>query len=347
MGLIKAAIDMVTGSLADQWLEVFEPDEMGANTVFTQGVPIRPDARRSGSNTKGTENLISNGSKIHVGVNQMMILVDGGKIVQSTVESGYYTVDNSTAPSFFNGEFGDTFKEAINRFKFGGVTPNQQRIFYINMKPILGIKFGTPNPIGYFDNTYNSELFLRAHGTYSIKIKNPILFYSEIVPADSTYLEITDLSEQFTGEFLTAFGTSLSMLSVEGERISHITSKTQMLADKMKDVLDEDWGQIGGFEIERVAVSISYDDESKELIKMRNQGAMLSDPTVREGYVQGAMARGMEAAGSNAGGAMAGFMGMGMGMQAGGGFMGAASQSNQLINQHLFDYQQGCKCVYY
>ena len=45
---------------------------------------------------------------------------------------------------------------------------------------------------------------------------------------------------------------------------------------------------------------------------MRNEGAMLSDPTVREGYVQGAMARGLEAAGSNANGAMAGFMGMGM-----------------------------------
>ena len=82
-------------------------------------------------------------------------------------------------------------------------------------------------------------------------------------------------------------------------------------------------------QIESVGIQISYDEESKNLIHMRNQGAMLSDPVVREGYVQGAVARGMEAAGSNRGGAMNGFMGINMGMQQGGAFMAAASQSNQ------------------
>ncbi|MEG0214788.1 MAG: virion core protein, partial [Hungatella sp.] len=84
-----------------------------------------------------------------------------------------------------------------------------------------------------------------------------------------------------------------------------------------------------GIEVQSVGLgSISYDEESQKLINMRNQGAMLSDPGVREGYVQGSIARGMEAAGSNANGSMAGFMGMGVGMNATGGFMGAASNNN-------------------
>ena len=328
MGIIKAIASAVGGTLADQWLEVIEPDEMSDSTVFTAGVPVHRNDRRN-HNTKGTDNTISDGSVIHVYPNQFMILVDGGKIVDYTAEEGYYTVSNTTMPSLFNGNFGDVLQNSLDRIKFGGVTPTAQKVYYINLQEIKGIKFGTRNPINYFDSFYNAELFLRAHGNYSIKITDPILFYAEAIPRNKDHVDINDINEQYLSEFLEALQSSINQMSAEGVRISFVSSKGRELSRYMANTLDEEWQQMRGMEIQSVGIaSISYDEESTKLINMRNQGAMLSDPTVREGYVQGAVARGMEAAGSNANGSMAGFMGMGVGMQAGGSFMGTASQAN-------------------
>ncbi len=335
MGLIKAVTSAISGTLADEWLEVYEPNDMGDQTVFTGGI-----LTRRGENTKGTDNTVSNGSTIHVYDNQFMMLVDGGKIVDYTAEPGYYTVSNSTMPSFFNGEFKDSLKDSLNRMKFGGQTPTNQKVFFINLQEIKGIKFGTRTPVNYFDNFYNAELFLRAHGSYSIKITDPLRFYAEAVPRNAESVEISDINEQYLAEFLEAFQSAINQMSADGIRISHVTAKSRELGNYMATTLDEDWRQMRGMEIQAVGVaSVSYDDESKALINMRNEGAMLSDPTVREGYMQGHVARGLEAAGSNEGGAMNGFLGMGMGMNMGGGFMGTASQTN--MQQMQMNQQAG------
>lgn len=341
MGIIKAAVSAAGSALADQWLEVIEPDEMDGQTVFTQGVKVR-----KGSNAKGSSETISNGSVIHVYDNQFMMLVDGGKIIDYTAEPGYYTVDNSSMPSLFNGEFQNALDEAFSRFKFGGVTPTRQKVFYINLQEIKGIKFGTRNPINYFDNFYNAELFLRAHGTYSVKVTNPILFYQEVIPKNQSRVEISEVNTQYLSEFLEALQTAINQMSADGTRISFVTSKSRELGKYMANVLDEDWGRTRGLEIQAVGIaSISYDEESQKLINMRNKGAMLADPTIREGFVQGSVASGLEAAGSNPNGSMAGFMGMGMGMQAGGNLMGTASAANLQQMQMQGQQPGGCQQV--
>lgn len=340
MGIIKAIASAIGGSLADQWLEVLEPDNMSDQTVFTSGVKVRRDDRRN-ANVKGTENTVSNGSVIHVYPNQFMMLVDGGKVVDYTAEEGYYTVNNSSLPSLFNGSFGEALKESFNRIKFGGVTPTAQRVFYINLQEIKGIRFGTPNAINYFDNFYNAELFLRTHGTYSIKITDPLLFFGEAIPKNMERVEIQDINEQYQAEFLEALQTSINQMSIDGIRISHVVAKGRELSEYMSNVLDAEWKRMRGFEVQAVGIaSISYDDESKELINMRNKGAMLGDPAIREGYVQGSIARGIEAAGSNEAGSAATFMGLGVGMQAGGAYMGTASQANMQQMQQNQQNQQ-------
>ncbi len=329
MGIIKALTSAVGGGLADQWLEVIQADDMGDTTVMAPGVTVRKGDSRN-QNRKGTVDVVSNGSMIQVGQNQFMLLVDGGKVVDYTAEPGYYKVDNSAAPSLFNGQFKDTLLETFNRIRFGGVTPYTQKVYFINLQEIKNIPFGTINPVNYFDNFYNSELFLRANGYFSIKITNPLLFYAEAIPRNAEHVEITDIHKLYLSEFLNALQSAMNQMSADGIRISHVTSKGTELARYMSGVLDEEWNANRGMQVQSVGInSISYDDESKKLINLRNQGAMLSDPGVREGYVQGAVARGMEAAGGNSQGAAAAFMGMGVGMQAGGGFVGAASASNQ------------------
>ncbi|EKF51438.1 SPFH domain-containing protein [Lactococcus garvieae] len=329
MGIIKAATSSIGGTLADQWLEVIEPEDMSDQTVMTKGVMVRKDDKR-GSNRKGTADVITDGSVVHVYPNMMMLLVDGGKIIDYTAEEGYYTVKNDTAPSMFNGGLKESVQEAFFRFKFGGVTPQKQEVFYINLQEIKGIKFGTATPLQYFDNFYNAELFLRTHGTYSMRITDPILFYANAIPKNQTQVEISDINEQYLQEFLTALNTSINLYSAQGERVSFLPSKSVELSKYMADTLDEEWRKLRGIEVVAVAVSsISYTEDSQKLINMRNQGAMLGDPGVREGYMQGAVARGIEAAGSNSGGAMQAFMGMGMGMNQAGDVLGQASASNQ------------------
>ena len=329
MGIIKAATSSLGGTLADQWLEVIEPEDMSDQTVMTKGVMVRKDDKR-GSNRKGTSDVITDGSVVHVYPNMMMLLVDGGKIIDYTAEEGYYTVKNDTAPSMFNGGLKESVQKAFFRFKFGGVTPQKQEVYYINLQEIKGIKFGTATPLQYFDNFYNAELFLRTHGTYSIRITDPILFYANAIPKNQTQVEISDINEQYLQEFLTALNTSINLYSAQGERVSFLPSKSVELSKYMADTLDEEWRKLRGIEVVAVAVSsISYTDDSQKLINMRNQGAMLGDPSVREGYMQGAVARGIEAAGSNTGGAMQAFMGMGMGMNQAGDVLGQASASNQ------------------
>ena len=313
MGIIRAIGQAIGGTLADQWLEVIEADDMSDKTVFTSGVLIR-----KGQNTKGTGNTVSNGSIIHVYDNQFMMLVDGGKVVDYTAEPGYYKVDNSSLPSLFNGQFGDSLKDSFNRIKYGGQTPTAQKVFFINLQEIKGIKFGTRNPINYFDNFYNAELFLRAHGTYSVKITNPLQFYAEVIPRNADRVEIDEINEQYLSEFLEALQSSINQMSADGTRISYVTSKAMELGKYMQDILDADWNQMRGMEIQKVGIAgISYDEESQKLINMRNEGAMLgSDFNVMRGMAVKNITEGVRDAGSNANGAMAGFMGVGMGMNA-------------------------------
>ena len=313
MGIIKATGEAVGKSFADQWLEVVEAGQMGEHTVFTEGKLVR-----KGENTKGTAGLVSDGSVIRVYDNQFMMLVDGGKVVDYAAEPGYYKVENSSSPSLFNGELGESIKDTFSRIKYGGESSKEQKVFFVNMQEIKGIKFGTRNPVNYFDNFYNAELFLRAHGTYSIKIVDPLKFYSEVVPRNASNLSIDDINEQYLSEFLEAFSSAINQMSADGTRISYVSSKAVELGKYMRDVLDEDWREQRGMEVQAVGVaSISYDETSQELINMRNRGAMIgSDPSVIRGVAISNVTEGVKNAGSNDAGSMAGFMGVGMGMNA-------------------------------
>ena len=324
MGLITAAVSAIGGTLGDSWKDIVEPADMDEGTLLVKGVTVK-----KGSNKRGSDNYVSNGSIIRVYPNTLMLLMDGGKIVDYSAQEGYYEVSNSSSPSLFNGELSATLKDTWERFKFGGMPSQKQEVYYINTAEIKGIKFGTRNPVNYFDNFYNAELFLRAHGTYSIKISDPLKFFTEFAPKGTGRIDIKNLSDQLFNEFMDALQSAINQMSVDGVRISAITSKSRELSKYMADTLDADWRDLRGIEICSVGMaSISYDDESKALINMRNKGAMMGDPSVREGYVQSAIAEGLQAAGSNNAGAGNAFMAMGMGMNAAGGFMNTASQTN-------------------
>ena len=348
MGIIKAAVNAVTGALADTWLEVIESAPMGNNDVIVPGQAV--DQKGRSQNKKGGENLVSNGSIIHVLDNQFMILVDGGKIVDYTATAGYYKVDNSALPSLFNGQFGDSIKESFSRIKYGGISSTSQRVFFLNLQEIRGIKFGTQNPVQYFDNFYESELFMRLHGTYSIKITDPFKFYMEVIPREvitnnqKFTFAMPDI-QQFNDEFVSELGTAFNQYSADGFRVSHIASKTKEMGKYMADALDEDWNQLRGFQVTSVGMQPpAYDEESQKIVtersKMASQVSYLKDAANQQAYMAKSVGEGISGAGNNPGGAAIGFMGMNMAQNMGAGVMGSYMQNPQYGNQQQYAQPQ-------
>ena len=347
MGIIKAAGSMIGGALGDQWLEVLEPADMDTNTVACPGVfKARNDARNT--NTKGTDKTISNGSIIHVYPEQMMLLIDGGAVVDYTCEEGYYEVKNSSLPSLFNGQFGDTLKETFNRFRFGGVTPTSQRVVFINLRPIAGIKYGTSQTIDYYDHDLKLFGQVMARGKFAIEITDPILFFKKVIPPavymNNRLLTMDDIYEQrYDMKFLDALSEGLSQLSDEGVSIGAINSKKSRVRDILKERLKEDWDQKLGFGLFDLDLVIKYSKEIQEKLDQRSEMQFLNDPSMRETMMQKNISEGIKAAGSNSAGAMQGFMGVGMGMNAMGGFMNNSSATNmqqmQMQQQQLAQQQ--------
>ena len=342
MGIFKAGMGAIGGTFADQWLEVIEPAKMDSTTLVSYGVSVRRDSRSS--NKRGTEDTVSNGSIIHVPVNTYMLLVDGGKIIAATDEEGYFQVDNSRAPSIFfkaadgigaagygntgqnsiqrPGGFVNTIKDSWERFKFGGTTPVKQRVVFINKQEITDIRFGTKSPVPYTDRVMvpgrGVPCKVTSFGTYSIKIGDPLLFYSEVCSKTSkANLSSTDLAEQYINEFLMAYTTALSNLSMQYVMVSDIATRTMELGQYMAEVLDKEWLLKRGFYIHSVGIAgMNYDEKTSELLDKYGNDLLLSDPNSRAARMTGSLAAGLEAAGSNQGGAMIGFAGMNMGMNA-------------------------------
>ena len=178
MGIIKAAAHAVGTGLADQWLEALEPDNMGAQTVFTKGVQIR---KGKGENGKGSDNMVTEGSIYHV---CRSVHAFGRRRKSSGLYGRAWILQSKPGYTAFPDErnVGKSSKRVPGKDPFWQYCPHCRGILY-QSSGIQGLqKFGTKNAINYFDSFYNAELFLRAHGTYSIKITDPLKFYAEVVP---------------------------------------------------------------------------------------------------------------------------------------------------------------------
>ncbi|MBR3998705.1 MAG: SPFH domain-containing protein, partial [Clostridia bacterium] len=326
MGLIKAALGAAGGVLADQWKEFFYCDALDMNTLMVKG-----QKRTSGrsSNTKGEENLISNGSVIAVADGQAMIIVEQGKIVEFCAEPGEFTWDASTEPSIFAGNLGDSIKDTFRtigkRFTFGGDTGKDQRVYYFNTKEISGNKYGTANPVP-FRVVVNEELGfklsvdIRCNGEYSYKIKDPMLFYTNVCGNAAQSFDRSEIDSILKSELLTALQPALAKLSAAGVQYYEIPGHTFDIRDALNEVLDRDWGEKRGLEVFSFNVnSLTIPEEQKKKkITEWEENAMTMNPMVAGSRLVGAQADAMRTAAANEGGAMQGFMGMGMAMNAGG-----------------------------
>ncbi len=324
MGLIKAITGAVGGVLADQWKEFFYCEALPADVLVTKGV------KRTGnrtSNTKASDNIISNGSGIAVADGQCMIIVEQGKIVEVCAEPGEFTYDTSTEPSIFAGSLGksiiETFKTIGKRFTFGGDTAKDQRVYYFNTKEITDNKFGTANPVP-FKVVINEALGfklsvdLRMNGVYSYKIVDPLLFYTNVSGNVASEYRRSEIDAMLKGELVMALQPALATLSAAGVSYDQIPAHTREVRDALNVELKNDWGK-RGIEVFSMNIGVpSIPEEQRAKITEWEETSMTLNPNVGAARMVGGQISAMNKAAENEGGAMTGFMGMGMAMNAGG-----------------------------
>ena len=323
MGLIKAALGSVGSVLADQWKEYFYCDSMAANVLVTKGKK-RTSSRNS--NTKGSDNIISNGSVVAVNEGQCMMIVEQGKIVEFAAEAGEYTWNSSSEPTIFQGGLEGlegSWETLKRRFAFGGDTAKDQRVYFFNLKELVGNKYGTPAPIPFrvVDNNIglDMDVSIRCNGEYSYKIADPMLFYKNVCGNVSQDYTRDQLDSQLKSEFLTALQPAFARISAQGIRYSALPGHTMELAQAMNEVLSSKWGATRGLAIVAVGVnSVTASAEDEATIKELQKSAVFRNTNMAAAHMVQAQAEAMKTAAGNKNGAMMGFMGMNMAQSAGG-----------------------------
>ena len=343
MGLIKAGIGALGSTLADQWKEFFYCDALDKDVLVVKG-----QKRVSGrsSNTKGSDNIITNGSGIAVADGQCMIIVEQGQIVEVCAEPGQFTFDSSTEPSVFSGNLGESIKESFKtlgkRFTYGGDTGKDQRVYYFNTKEIMDNKFGTANPFMFDvvnkDIGYRRTVQVRCNGVYSYKITDPLLFYKEVCGNVESEFRRDEIDSQLKTEFVSALQPAFAQLSELELKPSQIPAKTNELKAAMNNQLRFDWTDRRGISVNSIALNpiTLTDEDMKKINEMEDAASMGSNAFMMAGRMTNSTANAMEAAASNPNGAMGGFFGMGMAMNSGGnggGFNNAQNFYNMGIQQ--------------
>ena len=352
MGLIRAARGAVGSTLADQWKEFFYCDAIDRNVLMVKG-----QKRTSGrsANTRGSDNIISNGSLIAVADGQCMIIVEQGKVVEMSAEPGEFVYDTSTEPSIFSGNLGEsilaTFQTIGKRFTFGGDVAKDQRVYYFNLRELVDNKFGTPNPIPFrvVDRNIGLDIdvAVRCSGIYSYKIVDPLLFYANVAGNVERAFTRDEIDRQLKTEFISALQPSFARMSAMEIRPSAIPGYVTELKEAMNEALNKKWSELRGLAVVSIALNpITLPEEDAELIKQAQRTAIMRDPGMAAAALTSAQADAMKGAASNSAGAMTGFMGLGMATKAGGVdagslfAMNAQQQAQQQAKQQQAQQQQ-------
>lgn len=324
MGLIRAAISAVGGTMADQWKEFFICESLDADVLAVKG------QKRIGSrsaNKKGSDNLITSGSGIAVADGQCALIVEQGKIVEVCAEPGEYTYDASTEPTIFSGNLGSSLDQVFDVigkcFTYGGDTGKDQRIYYINTKELIDNKFGTPNPVPFRVVDRNIgldvDVSVRCSGVYSYRISNPLLFYANVCGNVEQEYRREELDHQLKTEFISALQPAFAKISDLEIRPNALPGHVTELCDAMNEALTGKWANTRGITVVSVAIgTIDLPKEDAEMIKQAQKTAILRDPMMAAATLTEAQAGAMKTAAGNSAGAMTGFMGMGMAAQNGG-----------------------------
>jgi membrane protease subunit (stomatin/prohibitin family) len=340
MGLIQAVSGAVGGMLADQWKDFYTiPDGLPSTAALFAAVPRGTNAGR-GSNTRGSSNIITNGSKIVVPEGYGLLLMQDGKITGFAAEAGGYewnSEDINSKSIFTGGGLVDSLiKQSWERFKFGGQPGSQQQAYFVSLKELPENRFGTQSEIYWDDGFLRTQVGAVTRGSYTLKIVDPILFVKNFVPASylqpGKVFDFTDMDNAAAGQLFNEVVGSLAPAfshytndPSKGNRITKLQQDSIGFAQSLSEAVESayQWKSDRGLAIVKTAiVSIEYDPNTRELLKTVQRADALAGSRGNSN-LQASVAAGMQAAGENGG--AAGMMGLGMA----GGMMGGLTNLQQ------------------
>lgn len=318
MGLLKAILGGTRTVLADQWVDYIKCDALPVNVIAAKGVKaIGPKS----SNTKSSDNIITDGSRVDVADGQFMLIVENGLIVDYCAEPGQYTYQTGTQPSLMSGGFknlGATFKEIGKRFTAGGQELTTQRVYYINTKELLGNKWGV-GAVPFRDSEFNFTMKISAYGEYSYKITNPLMFYKNVCGNIDGYYVRANIDSQLKAELQTAMQPTLGRIALKRIPYDQLPLFTRDICSELNAELTEDWVNLRGISVVAFAVAaVAPDEESAKKIAEFQESRVYADSRMMGARLGTAQATAMETAAGNSAGAVTGFLGMGFAGQAGG-----------------------------
>lgn len=274
MGILDAAFDAFSGTLADQWKDIVTVGEFNERTAVAPG--IRKRSNEGYGYNQGQSNILSNGSIIYVPENTAAFIFSQSGIEDVIAKPGGYEYRDGQLSVFDkqsrdeSGIVKTLFNQTAQRIGFSGMSADDKRVSFVNLRELRGIKFGTRGPLAYNDLYYETDLEVYAYGLFSIKIVEPVAFVRNFLPANVGSYSFNDLESrsQLVAEFLHSFIVALNSLSTE-YRISQLPSQAGRIADQIRSEGENagTWRQRFGIELCGVAIeNIEFSDDSRELV---------------------------------------------------------------------------------
>ncbi len=307
MGLIKAALGSVVGTLSETWKDYFVCDSMNDDTLMVKAT------KRGGG---GSGEVITNGSGIVVADGQCALVVSDGVVVEVAMEPGNYTFDSASSPSIFDGGWSgisNTFKDMLGRFIYGGDVNKSQRVYYVNTKHIGNNLFGTPTPVPFrlIDKNIGLDVDVpvRCNGEYVFQIVNPLLFYKNVAGNKASGYYKEDLASTMRSDILQALQPALAKIAREGVRYSEVPEHSEELRDALNEVLNEKWGALRGISIVSLNVnSVTASKEDEEKIRNLQMAAVNKNEDMAKATMISAKADAIRDAAKNPNGPQSGFV---------------------------------------
>lgn len=319
MGLIKAIGGAFGGVLADQWVDYIKCDALSMDVLAAKGHKF---VGSRSSNTKGSENVITDGSRVDVAEGQCMLIVENGKVVDFSAEPGQYLYQTGTQPSMLSGGFkglAKSFSEVGKRFTAGGQELATQQVYYINTKEIMGNKWGV-GEVPFRDSEFQFSMKLSAYGEYSYHITDPLMFYANVCGNVTESFIRSKIDSQLKAELQSAMQPALGRVALRRIPYDQLPLFTTEICEELNKELTDSWSAKRGLSIVALGMaSVKPDAESAAKIAEFQETRVHTDVNMAAARTVTARARAMENAASNEAGAMTGFLGMGFAQQAGNG----------------------------
>ncbi|MBQ1322858.1 MAG: SPFH domain-containing protein [Erysipelotrichaceae bacterium] len=321
MGLIKALTGSVIGTVLDTWKDYFVCDSLDNDTLMVKGTK-----RGFG----GSGDVITNGSGIIVNEGQCALIIEEGNILEVANEPGSYTFDSSLSPSIFDGGLEglkNSFKDAVERFTFGGEVNKSQRVYYVNTKEIMENRFGTATPIPFrviFDKTTGSEveISVKCNGEFTFRIVNPVVFYQKVAGNKADRFEKDELISIMKSEMMDALNPAFGKLSDLNIRYSELPSHTTEIKDALREALRTRWEENRGIALDSLTInSVTIPEADAEKIKNIQFSFINRDKDTANATIVSATADAIRDAANNANGAATGFMNVNMATNTGAQFL--------------------------